>query len=185
MLKYKLYLKSISYGGENIGDDLDISIRVLENSYTLALNLKHGQQKIFEPLEFIVTAGFDPKETELQTAINILLTELDPTKSDHTEKEESHSIEILSGSTSEFTQLIKVSEHGVLPGREKTAVFTFNFQVDFPIFENVDAGNMILPGIFPPLLYPLKPSYGHSKCDLVCLQQCASGDWNCILKCCA
>lgn len=184
MPKFKLYLESIHYTGRNIGDDIHVSVRALSQTYTLDFQLRVGQKKSFEPLEFIAEGDFDPEKDELRRKISITVIEIDPKTNDKAKNNAFHSIPIVLGSQFKFSQSVEVTEDNRLNEQKNKGRFTFTFVAVFPLLEEEIREGMRLPILTPPILQQSKPKYLSWNCDPICLLKCPDDDWLCVLNCC-
>lgn len=184
MPKFKLYLSSIHYTGGNIGNDIQISIRTLGNTYSLDLGLRNGEQKKFEPLEFIAEDNFNRQKKELRRKISITVIERDPQRDDKGKKEAFQIIEVSTGSQFSFSQSVTVIEDNNLINKRKPGHFDFTFTAVFPHLEQEVSKGMKLPILTPPILNQTKPKFLRWSCDSICLFKCAPNDWPCIVNCC-
>lgn len=130
--QFQLFLKSITYTGDNIGDDLSVSILALGKKQAFELKLKNGQQKTFKPVNLIGKDFFESTDKTLQSKISIRVTELDPSRNDSGGTTVNHNIKIESNSKAAFTQTVIVEEDDNSGSDEKIGKFVFDFYIEFP-----------------------------------------------------
>lgn len=149
--KIELYLESIRYGGDNMGKELSIAIRALQTDFNLAIKLRHGKERKFDPLPLVAEGDIDPTLEEVRRKIRIAITETDPVTSDRGQSDQFHTVPATSAGRFTLSQEVSVMEEGDQEQSGKVGLFTFTFLMVLPLF-GLAEGGMKLPELRAPVV---------------------------------
>lgn len=175
--KCSIYLESVQYLGDSIGDDLVFSFRAFGGWKSIELKLENGATKQFKPAKLIVEKTFVEEKDSIRFPLTIFVKERDPVQDDKGSKRKNHTFSAVIGEKYLFEQTVFVEESR----RDKTqkARFVFNFQSSVSEIIPDIPSNPFLPVLSPPVprsIESLGTAYKDlEKCDRDCLAKCDTG----------
>lgn len=187
-LIFKIYLQSIQYDGDNIGNDLSIDIRVLRTNYSFELDLKNGKSITFATPLFIAEEKLEQDIKELRRLVKIKITERDISIDDQGESKQYYIFKVDSDNELQFSQKVGVKENYNQPQDPKEAAFILTFVGTFLKKGKDGYAHMRLPKLVSATIFKRITHYEDwNYCNKDCLKRCIVSRYNinkCMKNCC-
>lgn len=182
--EFQLYLQSIHYTGDNIGEKVKFIIHAFNKTYEDDLILENKEKKIFAPPLLIGSAAFAPQEESFRKKVAITVIEDDESIDDKASIDKNPLIKNLLGQPYTFELEVEVTEKDNSGREGEKGLFTFSFLVIFSTFVEATHSGISLPNLAKPVPYQYQAQNTYWTCDSICLFKCSSNNRLCIIKCC-